>query len=52
MLSFHESQKEVMKRMFNMTDFFGDMRNSDSKIGKMAGVKYTEAYWQNTGNIL
>jgi N-acetylglucosamine malate deacetylase 1 len=50
MLSFHESQKEVMKRMFNMTDFFGDMRNSDLKIGKMAGVKYAEAYWQNRGS--
>jgi len=49
MLSFHESQKEVMKLMFNISDLYGDMRDSDSKIGEMAGVKYAEAYWQNTG---
>jgi N-acetylglucosamine malate deacetylase 1 len=49
MLSFHDSQKEVMKRMFNISDFSGNMRNSDLMIGKMAGVKYAEAYWQNTG---
>ncbi len=49
MLACHESQKAVMELMFNITDFFGDMRDSDLKIGKMAGVKYAEAYWQNTG---
>jgi N-acetylglucosamine malate deacetylase 1 len=49
MLSFHDSQKKVMERMFNITDFFGDMRDSDKKLGKMAGVPYAEAYWQNTG---
>ena len=49
MLACHESQKAVMERMFNITDFFADMRDSDLKVGKMAGVKYAEAYWQNTG---
>ncbi len=49
MLSFHESQKQVMELMFKMDDFFGDMRDSDKKLGQMAGVKYAEAYWQNTG---
>ncbi len=49
MLACHESQKAVMELMFGITDFFGDMRNSDKKIGTMAGVEYAEAYWQNTG---
>lgn len=49
MLSFHESQKKVMKLMFKMDDFFGDMRDSDQKLGQLAGVPYAEAYWQNTG---
>lgn len=49
MLACHESQKSVMELMFNITDFFGDMRETDLKTGKMAGVKYAEAYWQNKG---
>ncbi|MEA1912032.1 MAG: hypothetical protein U9N32_10240, partial [Spirochaetota bacterium] len=49
MLNFHESQKEVMKLMFKMDDFFGDMSYSDKRLGQMAGVKYAEAFWQNTG---
>lgn len=49
MLSFHESQKKVMELMFKMDDFFGDMRDSDQKLGQMSGVSYAEAYWQNTG---
>ncbi len=49
MLGCHESQKAVMELMFNITDFFGDMRETDLKTGKMAGVKYAEAYWQNKG---
>ena len=35
--------------MFKMDDFFGDMRDSDQKLGQMTGVSYAEAYWQNTG---
>lgn len=49
MLSFHDSQKKVMELMFNITDFFVDMRDSELHLGKMAGVTYAEAYWQNTG---
>ena len=49
MLSYHDSQKKVMELMFNIKDFFGDMRDFDHKLGKMSGVKYAEAYWQNTG---
>ena len=49
MLSFHESQQAVMKLMFKLDDFFGDMRNSDKKLGELSGVKYAEAYWQNIG---
>ncbi len=49
MLSHHDSQKKVMELMFNIKDFFGDMRGFDQKMGKLAGVKYAEAYWQNTG---
>ncbi|MDA3939755.1 MAG: PIG-L family deacetylase [Spirochaetia bacterium] len=49
MLSFHESQKKVMELMFNIADFFEDMRDSDQNMGKIAGVRYAEAYWQNTG---
>lgn len=49
MLSHHDSQKKVMELMFNIKDFFGDMRGFDQKLGKLAGVKYAEAYWQNTG---
>ncbi len=49
MLAFHNSQKQVMKLMFKMDDFFGDMSDSDKRLGHMAGVKYAEAFWQNTG---
>ena len=49
MLFFHESQKKVMETMFGIKDFSGDMRDADQKLGKIAGVKYAEAYWQNTG---
>ena len=49
MLSFHDSQKKVMKLMFKMDDFFGDMRDSDQKLGQMTGASYAEAYWQHFG---
>ncbi len=49
MLSFHESQKRLMKHMFGIDDFFKDMRENDKKIGKIAGVDYAEAFWQHLG---
>lgn len=49
MLSLHQSQKEVMKQMFKMDDFFGDMRDFDRKLGAMVEVPYAEAYWQHLG---
>ncbi len=49
MLSFHQSQKELMKLMFKIDDFFGDMRKFDQKLGEIAGVSYAEAYWQHLG---
>ena len=50
MLAFHESQKKVMELMFKIDDFSGVMRESDLTLGKMIGVQYAEAYWQNTGS--
>ena len=35
--------------MLKMDDFFRDIRDSDQTLGKMIGVKYAEAYWQNRG---
>ncbi len=49
MLSFHESQKELMHTMFGIEDFFEDMRENDEKIGKIAGTAYAEAFWQHLG---
>ena len=49
MLSRHESQIALMKRMFGIDDFFMDMRDNDKNLGAIAGVSYAEAYWQHLG---
>lgn len=49
MLSYHESQKELMKLMFGMDDFFADMKEMDHRLGEKAGVRYAEAMWQHLG---
>lgn len=49
MLSCHGSQKKLMRNMFNMEDFFSEMRNADEKIGRMVGVPCAESYWQHLG---
>ncbi len=49
MLSFHESQKELMNHMYGIVDFFKDTRENDEKIGKIAGVSRAEAFWQHLG---
>jgi len=49
MLDFHVSQKELMKHMHKIDDFFDYVLEGNRNYGKMAGVKYAEVYWQHLG---
>ena len=49
MLSYHISQKELMKHMHKMNDFFEYVLEGNRNYGKMAGVEYAEVYWQHLG---
>lgn len=49
MLSFHKSQKILMKHMFGIDDFYKDMREADRKLGEKIDVLYAEAFWQHLG---
>ncbi len=49
MLGYHLSQKELMKHMHKMDDFFGYVLEGNRNYGKMAGVEYAEVYWQHLG---
>lgn len=49
MLMCHASQIELVRHMFRIDDFFGYVLEGNRFYGKMAGVDYAEAYWQNLG---
>lgn len=49
MLSSHESQIELMKKMFNMDNFFEEAKEYNREIGQLAGLEYAECFWQHMG---
>jgi LmbE family N-acetylglucosaminyl deacetylase len=49
MLQYHESQKELMKVMHKMDDFFGVVYQGNKDYGAMVGVEYAEVFWQHLG---
>lgn len=49
MLSQHESQQELMKKMQGMDNFFDEMRKFSAELGSMVNVEYAECYWQHLG---
>jgi len=49
MLDYHISQKDLMKHMHKMDDFFGFVLEGNRNYGKMVGVDYAEVYWQHLG---
>ncbi|MDA3808949.1 MAG: PIG-L family deacetylase [Spirochaetaceae bacterium] len=49
MLSCHQSQLELMKKMFNMDNFFEEAKQYNREIGKLGGFEYAECFWQHMG---
>ena len=49
MLEYHKSQIELMRVMHNIDSFFEEMKSYNIMVGKMAGFKYAEAFWQHLG---
>lgn len=49
MLAEHHSQIELMRVMHKMPNFFDEMKKYNIALGKVAGVKYAECYWQHLG---
>jgi LmbE family N-acetylglucosaminyl deacetylase len=49
MLSCHKSQIRLMKRMYNMDNFFEVSKDYNREIGSMAGFEYGECFWQHRG---
>ena len=49
MLSCHQSQIKLMKKMFNMDNFFEEAKEYNREIGKLAGFEYAECFWQHMG---
>jgi len=49
MLSYHQTQIELMSVMFKMDDFFNEMKKYSLELGKLAEVPYAECYWQHLG---
>ncbi len=49
MLGCHESQKDLMKHMHKIDDFFGEMKKFSAELGEMVGVDYAECFWQHLG---
>jgi len=49
MLECHVSQKELMRHMHKMSDFFGFVLEGNRNYGKMVGAEYAEVYWQHLG---
>lgn len=49
MLSFHQSQIDLMKNMMKMDDFFSEFYKKDSLNGKRYNVEFAEVFWQKMG---
>ena len=49
MLGRHESQKQLMKHMHKIDDFFGEMKKFSAELGREVGCDYAECYWQHLG---
>lgn len=49
MLSYHESQMELMRHMHKMDNFFDQMKQNNVNYGKMIGADYAEVFWQHLG---
>ncbi len=49
MLQHHHSQKELMKVMHKMDNFFEVVYQGNKDYGSMVGVDYAEVFWQHLG---
>jgi len=49
MLQFHQSQKELMRVMHKIDDFFGMVYQGNKDYGAMVDVDYAEVFWQHLG---
>ena len=49
MLSYHQTQIELMNVMFKMDNFFDEMKKYSQDLGKLAKVAYAECFWQHMG---
>ncbi|MBB6481295.1 PIG-L deacetylase family protein [Spirochaeta isovalerica] len=49
MLACHQSQISLMKKMFNMDNFFEEALDYNRQIGKLCGFEYAECFWQHLG---
>jgi LmbE family N-acetylglucosaminyl deacetylase len=49
MLQYHQSQKDLMRVMHKMDDFFGVVYQGNKDYGAMVGVDYAEVFWQHLG---
>ena len=49
MLQHHHSQKELMKVMHKMDNFFEVVYQGNKDYGTMVGVEYAEVFWQHLG---
>lgn len=49
MLQYHASQKELMRVMHKMDDFFGTVYQGNKDYGTLVGVEYAEVFWQHLG---
>ena len=49
MLSFHQSQIELMKVMHGMDNFFDYCKEYNREVGKKADVPFAEYFWQHLG---
>ena len=49
MLQEHKSQKELMKVMWGIEDFFASLRQTNANYGKEVGCEYAEPFWKHGG---
>ena len=49
MLQYHQSQKDLMRVMHKMEDFFGVVYQGNKDYGALVGVDYAELFWQHLG---
>lgn len=49
MLQYHQTQKDLMRLMHKMDDFFGVVYQGNKDYGALVGVDYAEVFWQHLG---